>query len=79
MPRSKPKCVRFLVEGSGPFPLDMLRYDKAFPRTEQDANVAQGSRIRRSVTLLSSSLSAPTHARWESFGWKVDGVEVEWE
>jgi hypothetical protein len=27
----------FVVEGMGEFPLDMLRYDNAFPLTERDS------------------------------------------
>ena len=60
----------FTVIGSGPFPFDMLRYDCCWPYSSEDA-----SRLplegRRKVTLASGRRGSPTHARWESFGWKV--------
>lgn len=66
------KLIKFTVEGSGPFPLDMLRYDSAHPSSETDANRAQDAeRGRRRVTLLSTAWKAPTVGRWESFGWHV--------
>ncbi len=30
--------TKFVVEGKGDFPIDMLRYDRAVPATERDAN-----------------------------------------
>lgn len=73
---ARPRMIRFIVEGRGPFPLDMLRHDEAWPRTETDANIAQDAeRERRSVTLLSGRVTGPTHGRWASFGWPVIGHE----
>lgn len=68
---------RFRVQGRGPFPLDMLRYDACFPRSETDANVAQRdgemtrgeSRIVELTALDRASYWTPTEGRWKSFGW----------
>lgn len=69
---ARPSFKNFTVEGAGPFPLDMLRYDSAHPRTETDANKAQDAeRGRRTVTVTTWSPNAPTVRRWESFGWRV--------
>jgi hypothetical protein len=63
------------VVGVGPFPIDMLRYDRAYP-TGMDsvsAITATLSRYGRSgaqrVTVVSPQ--PLTAGRWESFGWKV--------
>ena len=67
----------FSVEGIGKFPVDMLRYDMCWPKTQQDTiNLTPlepmiGYTVPRQVTLVSVKDSAPTVARWESFGWKV--------
>jgi hypothetical protein len=69
----------FRVKGAGHFPIDMLRYDAAHPRTSDDAaSVAAtpadwpGAReielIRREATKRNCK---PTAARWASFGWRV--------
>jgi hypothetical protein len=64
----------FVVEGAGDFPLDMLRYDCAFPLTERDAHIAQRHEKRR-VILMSRRVhdGYPTDARWRSFTWQVVG------
>lgn len=56
------------VEGAGEFPVDMLRYDAAFPHKEEDSYLIM-ERGKRKVSLLTQI--TPTQARWESFGWKV--------
>ena len=71
----------FTVKGYGPFPIDMLRYDRCWPASEEDAAQAQypgsdGATVRL-VAHESNRHWQPTRARWESFGWKVietDGV-----
>lgn len=76
---------RFTVQGRGQFPLDMLRYDRCWPRGETDANVAQSSSERavgeaRLVELTATdrpSYWTPTEGRWRSFGWVVASVERE--
>lgn len=65
----------FTVEGHGEFPLDMLRYDRCWPKTEADDSRAMessylSSPVRR-VTLVTISEGAPTVGRWESFGWRI--------
>lgn len=79
-------CQVFEVEGCGSFPLDMLRYDCAFPRGSEDVDVIlqgdgaitpQDFAVRRTVKLArytKLSTAQPTAARWISFGWKVVNV-----
>lgn len=77
------KETTFTVKGRGGFPIDMLRYDAAFPARADDAAVIQGSlgddpgdpvsRANREpweVELISDlpGRSVPTVARWSSFG-----------
>ena len=61
------------VQGSGAFPLDMLRYDSAWPADSEGVSVmvtrhghAEG---RRTIRL--ESYHRPTVDRWQSFGWLV--------
>lgn len=68
---------QFTVRGRGEFPIDMLRYDRATPATEQDSGVI--IRSFRNLRIGDSGphevrVSAPrmTYARWQSFGWTVD-------
>jgi hypothetical protein len=72
---TKKHFFTFTVEGAGEFPMDMLRYDRCFPRNEKDANAAQDrERGRRQVELTRPHCEAywtPTEGRWQSFGWKV--------
>lgn len=68
----------YTVEGSTPFPIDMLRYDHSYP-----ANVAASTTIDKLYNRLEGrhqlALSAvtdnktwvPTTGRWRSFGWDV--------
>lgn len=63
-----------VVEGTRSFPLDMLRYDKCHPLTEQDVSAMSLDGDKRRVVLRSYSpalvfASAPTYERWSSFGW----------
>lgn len=72
---------KFVVRGKLPFPLDMLRYDAAFPRDSDDAIAISTSFDPLSgsvtVTLNRAALpySYPTFRRWESFGWEVISVD----
>lgn len=61
----------------GDFPIDMLRYDSAYPDSELDAGEILATfearsrrRADRGIRLV--GLRRPTVARWESFGWSVD-------
>jgi len=73
------QVTRFTVKGLGAFPLDMLRYDAAFPATEIDAGkmhlTFRNFREPIEVTLMTNSIGVTT-ARWESFGWKVISQET---
>ena len=64
---------RYEVQGVGPFPLDMLRYDSAWPANQESASrMVTGRREpegRRIITLASHH--HPTEDRWSSFGWTV--------
>jgi hypothetical protein len=64
----------FTVVGRGDFPIDMLRYDECKFATDADETAAGIGYIsgRRSVTVISET-KRPTPARWESYGWIVQG------
>ena len=68
----------FTVGGTGEFPVDMLRYDEAFPATSADASAIalrtddlRANESRRVVRLLTHRRLGPTLGRWQSFGWCV--------
>ena len=67
---------RYKVSGSGYFPIDMLRYDCAYPASSEAVSAmgseSRGERTvqRRTVELCSHHL--PTIDRWRSFGWIVE-------
>jgi hypothetical protein len=76
----------YTVEGSWPFPLDMLRRDGAVAASPQDqatidhlsapyAPDRDAIRTRRSVGLVlrDAERRRPYTARWRSFGWDVPG------
>lgn len=65
----------FLVEGDGPFPIDMLRHEQCWPAKRQDA-VAIATEPRsgasyRQVVLATHNNRAPLFCRWRSKGWLV--------
>ena len=67
--------TEFTVEGVGRFPVDMLRYEQAYPASEADAGQAdfhddQLPRRRR-VRVCAHYAGAPSRERWQSFNWKV--------
>lgn len=67
----------FIVEGSGAFPVDMLRRDRCFPATEADANAIDLCRfdsLPRSIVLHRPEGGRwwmPNYGRWQSYGWRV--------
>lgn len=68
------RLYTFVVEGTGQFPWDMLRYDQCWPNSQQSATNMPvlrpiGFNTRRQVTL--TGIKPATVKRWESFGWKV--------
>lgn len=66
---SKFTIHRFEVEGSGTFPIDMLRHGRAWPATETDSYLITDERKARTVEL--EALNEPNKPRWSSFGWTV--------
>jgi hypothetical protein len=71
------RMIEFVVEGRGSFPVDMLRYDTCWPRTESDASIIDSSfqpRNRVTHVVALKGLREPTEGRWESFGYKVREV-----
>lgn len=75
--RKQGEPFNFVVEGSGEFPFDMLRYDCCYPMTERYDSPQLAGRDRRRVTLETMHVAAPTPARWASFGWTVTGYDRE--
>jgi hypothetical protein len=67
--------INYTVEGSGDFPLDMLRRDMAFPRTSADA-AAITLRGPRKIDLTASAARWVAVKRWESFGWRVVDADL---
>lgn len=61
---------RFKVSCVFPFPFDMLRHDRCWPRTPEDAEAMEtltGPNAGiKTITFLSAVQPAPK--RWESFG-----------
>lgn len=76
-PATKLYSLKFVVEGRGYFPTDMLRYDQCYPDTQSDsAAVGDGSYIEgaRRVVLCTENYNKnwqPNVARWASFSWRV--------
>ncbi len=71
-------AVTFTVAGRGQFPVDMLRYDCAWPQGPEDAlHITESyhpDAVFRSwtLTLTSNQSHSPTVARWASFGCTVE-------
>ena len=62
----------FIVRGSGEFPADMLRYDKAWALTGIGDPEAWGHPVRDVVCASGDGhVLVPSEGRWESFGWNV--------
>lgn len=70
----KYRC-EFTVEGDGEFPIDMMRYDRCTPATQEDVGKMSMVGVKRCVVMVafveSKLTTIPTIRRWESFGWKV--------
>lgn len=82
MKHAKPSKVYrtiLVVEGTGEFPIDMLRYDACCPDTEEDSFelVRREYKGTRTVSLRRFSLngSPANEARWRSRGWRVVSEE----
>lgn len=75
------KTWQFEVVGTGTFPIDMLRYDGAFPYQSSDAALIEAAMLGEQRIAndpyrirLTGHYHAPTAARWRSFGWLVQNV-----
>ncbi len=77
--------VRYKVQGSGPFPIDMLRFDVSAPdqSTDSDAifhsitNLGTDGDITVTLTRYAETGWKPWADRWESFGWRVVAGSLE--
>lgn len=79
----------FVVEGTGTFPYDMLRYDHCWPALEIESTLLDSNQLFRDENWFKtprriklareteSKVNLPTVARWQSFGWKVDLETLE--
>jgi len=73
------KLKTFVVEGTGQFPYDMLRYVPCWPAGENDSVALAGDSYRwpsttpaRRITLETFSAAEIVPRRWTCFGdWKV--------
>jgi hypothetical protein len=78
---SKDTVTIFRVRGRGEFPIDMLRYDRCWPKSEMDSNLIQAvvhPSMWREVELMCINMTnAPTAGRWKSFGWEICEVKVD--
>jgi len=81
---------KFKVTGSGSFPIDMLRYDRAIPATELDSSRIHNTFVPTTFDPITVSVirytegkqtlsfgDMPTLRRWESFGWTVSDIKFE--
>ncbi len=77
MPR-KTNCS-YTVTGRGNFPIDMLRYDAAWPMTGDDAaNITATFQPRAGRwTIKLASARLPTEGRWSSFVCLVSDIVMD--
>lgn len=75
------KYYLYTVTGSGPFPTDMLRYDRCWPAEERPLprgyswaeDPDSKTPIEHRVQVV--GLVPPHRGRWESFGWRCGPIE----
>lgn len=70
------KLYEYDVTGTYTFPVDMLRYDAAWPRDTESAleivnNEFEGDSWHTKRIVHLRSYHQPTDARWRSFSWHV--------
>ena len=80
------EITNYKVAGACDFPIDMLRYDNAWPRSESETGglytaLSQRFTARKKgiVEVELQSIGRPNGARWNSFGWhvvEIDGVRL---
>ncbi len=77
---AKIKTYHYTVNSNTSFPIDMLRYDNAYPATCDAVSAIEHSRNPRrlgeqyKVALVGTH--EPTVERWNSFNWRVGDVEI---
>ncbi len=70
---------KFKVQGSGDFPVDMLRYDRCWPTSEGVTEIGlsrfDDHRVRtvELCRIVFDKKAFPTIDRWRSFAWEVVG------
>ena len=76
------KVTNYKVAGAFEFPLDMLRYDNAWPRHEgETAKLASAMHLMHSprdkgiVEVELQCIGTPSLGRWESFMWHVTEID----
>lgn len=81
MAAQKFQAFTFVVTGSGHFPVDMTRYDRAVPHSQDDLSTAYAQKDARRVKMIAftpvGNRTEPTAARWLSFGWTVEPGSVQ--
>lgn len=82
--KQKHHVMSFTVEGRGPFPFDMLRYDRAWPADQMSvtklATLAQEFGYRRVELVRAYPVGGdpnPAFERWASYGWRVITISGE--
>lgn len=71
-----PKVAKII--GSGVFPMDMLRYDRAYPVSESDSVTISATFFNKTgyyEVLVATSLPKFTTDRWQSFGVRLVPVK----
>ena len=71
------KLYTYQVEGHGTFPVDMLRYDAAWPRDGVDVTAIENAtgRHHHDGRVQLRSYQMPTEERWRSFGWSISTLK----
>lgn len=72
----KKDYYKITVEGTGLFPMDMLRFGECYPNTSADANnMSYPNSDRRKVELITYGAELHAHTtceRFKSFTWKAE-------
>jgi len=68
------KIYKFVVEGEGGFPFDMLRYDCCWPFKQTDVAKMCKEDYKQERNIQLQGMSFPTQERWKSFGWTIKEV-----
>ena len=66
------------VEVKGAFPVDMLRYDRCYPASEEDAKAIARSLARpgREPCRVTVKALSPSREHWKKARWRSFGVVV---